>query len=183
MHTVSAGSRKTYDMAYIALFTVLIVICSWISIPTAVPFTMQTFGVFTAIAILGGKRGTISVLLYMLLGAVGLPVFSGFRGGLGALFGTTGGFIFGFLFSALLMWGMEKLFGRKSKVLLLSMIIGLFSCYIVGTFWFMQVYAREIGEIGIGMVLGWCVLPFIIPDMIKIGLVFGLASKMRKYVI
>lgn len=183
MHTVSAASRKTYDMAYIALFTVLIVICSWISIPTAVPFTMQTFGVFITVAILGGKRGTISVLLYMLLGAVGLPVFSGFRGGPGALLGTTGGFVFGFLFSALLVWGMEKIFGRKPKVLLCSMIMGLIVCYIVGTFWFMQIYAREMGEIGIGMVLSWCVLPFIIPDIIKISMAFGLASRVKKYVI
>lgn len=182
MHTISAGGRKTYDMAYIALFTVLIVICSWISVPTAIPFTMQTFGVFAALAILGGKRGTFSILLYMLLGAVGMPVFSGFRGGLGALFGTTGGFVFGFLFSALLMWGMEKLFGKKSKILLISMFLGLFICYAVGTFWFIHVYGNEMKDAGIGMALGWCVLPFIIPDFIKIGLAFALSEKVRKYV-
>lgn len=183
MHTISAGGRKTYDMAYIALFTVLIIISAWISIPTAVPFTMQTFGVFAAITILGGRRGTVSILIYILLGAVGLPVFSGFKGGFGALFGQTGGFIFGFLFSALLMWGMEKLFGKKSQVLLISMLLGLFLCYAVGTLWFVYIYGKNMGEVGIGIVLGWCVLPFLIPDFVKLGLAYVLASKLRKYVV
>lgn len=170
-------------MAYIALFTVLIIISAWISIPTAVPFTMQTFGVFAAITILGGRRGTVSILIYILLGAVGLPVFSGFKGGFGALFGQTGGFIFGFLFSALLMWGMEKLFGKKSQVLLISMLLGLFLCYAVGTLWFVYIYGKNMGEVGIGVVLGWCVLPFLIPDFVKLGLAYVLASKLRKYVV
>lgn len=95
---------KTYDMAYISMFTVIIAICSWISIPMTVPFTLQTFGVFAAVGILGGRRGTISVLLYILLGAIGVPVFAGFSGGLGVLTGNTGGYIVGFLFSALVMW-------------------------------------------------------------------------------
>ena len=76
---------RTYDMAYIAVFTVLIAICSWISIPTAIPFTLQTFAVFLSVSVLGGKRGTMAVLLYVLLGAIGLPVFSGFTGGIGIL--------------------------------------------------------------------------------------------------
>lgn len=70
--------NKTYDMVYISIFTVIISVCSWISIPMTVPVTLQTFGVFAAVGILGGRRGTMSVLLYILLGAVGLPVFSGF---------------------------------------------------------------------------------------------------------
>ena len=65
-------------MVYIAVFAVLIAICSWISIPTTVPFTLQTFAVFLAVGVLGGKRGSLSVLIYILLGAVGIPVFAGF---------------------------------------------------------------------------------------------------------
>ena len=72
--------RKIYDMAYIAVFTVIIAICSWISIPTLVPFTLQTFAVFLSVAILGGKRGTLSIIIYVLLGAIGVPVFAGFSG-------------------------------------------------------------------------------------------------------
>lgn len=173
---------KTYDMAYIALFTVVIVLCSWISIPTAVPFTMQTFGVFAAVGILGGQRGTLSVLVYMILGALGMPVFSGMKGGIGALFGTTGGFVFGFLFSALLMWAAEYVFGRKKSVFLLSMLAGLVVCYTIGTWWFLRVYGRESGTLSVAAALGWCVVPYLIPDILKIALAYVLSGKMRKYI-
>ena len=65
------------DMSLTAMFAVLMAVCSWISIPTAVPFTLQTFAVFCAVSMLGGKRGFFAVLVYILLGAVGIPVFSG----------------------------------------------------------------------------------------------------------
>lgn len=108
-------NNKTYDLVYISMFTVLIAICSWISIPAAVPFTLQTLGVFLAVGILGGKRGTMAVLVYILLGAIGIPVFAGFSGGIGVLTGTTGGYIVGFLASALVMWGMERAFGKGKR--------------------------------------------------------------------
>lgn len=182
MSTMTATRSKTYDMAYIAIFTVIMAICSWISIPMAVPFTLQTFGVFVAVGVLGGKRGTLAVLIYILLGAIGLPVFAGFSGGIGALISTTGGYIAGFLFSALVMWGMEKLWGKKPVVQVLSMVIGLIACYAAGTAWFMFIYAKNTGAIGLGTVLGWCVIPFIIPDLVKIGLAFAISKKVRKYV-
>ena len=78
MTTVTATRSKTYDMVYIAVFAVLMAICSWISIPATVPFTLQTFAVFLAVCVLGGKRGTIAVVVYILLGAIGIPVFAGF---------------------------------------------------------------------------------------------------------
>ncbi|MFR0986351.1 MAG: biotin transporter BioY [Frisingicoccus sp.] len=78
MTSSTSTKMKTLDMAYIGLFAVVIAICSWISIPTVVPFTLQTFAVFLAVAVLGGKRHFI-VIVYVLLGAVGLPVFSGFK--------------------------------------------------------------------------------------------------------
>ena len=84
MTTVAAGRSKTYDLVYIAVFAVVMAVCSWISIPAQVPFTLQTFGVFMAVGVLGGKRGTLAVLVYVLLGAVGVPVFAGFSGGIGA---------------------------------------------------------------------------------------------------
>lgn len=182
MTTVAATKSKTYDMVYIAIFAVLMAICSWISIPMEIPFTLQTFGVFIAVGILGGKRGSLSVLVYILLGAVGVPVFAGFSGGIGILFNTTGGYIIGFLFSALAMWGIETLFGKKTAVQILSMIIGLVICYAFGTAWFMVVYMKANGAVGLGTVLGWCVLPFIIPDLVKIALAFVLSRKLRQYV-
>lgn len=169
-------------MAYIAIFAVLMAICSWISIPMAVPFTLQTFGVFMAVGVLGGKRGSLAVLIYILLGAIGVPVFAGFSGGIGVILNTTGGYIVGFLFSALVMWAMEALLGRKPVVQIISMVVGLIVCYALGTAWFMVVYARNTGAVGLGTVLGWCVIPFIIPDLVKIALAFVLSRKIRKYV-
>lgn len=183
MSTVAATKSKTYDMAYIAVFAVIMAICSWISIPAQVPFTLQTFAVFLAFGVLGGKRGTIAVLVYILLGAVGIPVFAGFTGGVGVLMGNTGGYILGFMGSALVMWALEKLPGKRSVIQIISMLAGLLVCYAFGTLWFMSVYAGTTGSVGLITVLGWCVIPFIIPDLIKIGLAYMLAGRIRKYVV
>ena len=182
MSTVAVQRSKTYDIVYIAVFAVIMAICSWISIPAAVPFTMQTFGVFIAVGVLGGKRGSLSVLVFILLGAIGIPVFANFSGGIGVLAGPTGGYIIGFLFSALLMWAMEKLQGKKSVMQIVSMIAGLIVCYAFGTVWFVIVYGRMNGPIGFTAALASCVVPFIIPDIIKIALAYVLSRKLRKYV-
>ena len=79
--------QKIVAMVQIALFAAIIAVCSWIQIPMTVPFTMQTFAVFCALATLGGKGGTISILIYIVLGAVGVPIFAGFTGGIGILCG------------------------------------------------------------------------------------------------
>ena len=182
MSTVAVQRSKTYDIVYIAVFAVIMAICSWISIPAAVPFTLQTFGVFIAVGVLGGKRGSLSVLVFILLGAIGIPVFANFSGGIGVLAGPTGGYIIGFLFSALLMWAMEKLPGMKSVMQIVSMIAGLIVCYAFGTVWFVIVYGRMNGPIGFTAALVSCVVPFIIPDIIKIALAYVLSRKLRKYV-
>lgn len=174
--------NKTRDMVYISIMAAIIAVCSWMIIPGPVPFTLQTMGVFTAVGILGGRRGTLAILTYILLGAVGLPVFSGFNGGIGVLLGATGGYIAGFLFSALLMWGVESVFGRSKPVLVLSMIAGLLVCYVFGTAWFMTVYSRNSGAIGLGTALMMCVIPYIIPDLLKIAVAFFLTSRVRKFI-
>ncbi len=163
----------------IALCAAVMAVCSWISIPAAVPFTMQTFGVFLVVGLLGGRNGSLAVVVYLLLGAVGLPVFSGFSGGIGHLFGATGGYIIGFVFSALVMWLLERAFGRRLKALVLSMIAGLLVCYAFGTAWFMTVYAKDSGSIGLMTALGWCVFPYIIPDALKILLAAIMTRRIR----
>ena len=178
MASSDTKKMKTVDMAYIALFAVIMAVCSWISIPAVVPFTLQTFGVFVAVAVLGGKRGTLAVALYLLMGVVGLPVFSGFSGGLGRLLGSTGGYIVGFVFSALVMWLMEHFCGTRTWVLALSMVLGLVVCYAFGTAWFLIVYARTTGPIGLWTALGWCVFPYIIPDLIKIALALAIRKRL-----
>ncbi len=180
--SVSKQRSRTYDIVYTAQFAVLIAICSWISIQTTVPFTLQTMGVFLAVSIVGGRRAVLSVVVYILLGAIGMPVFSGFTGGIGILLGSTGGYIIGFFFSALAMWGIERLFGNGTVCLLFSMLAGLFICYAFGTLWFMVVYTRQNGPVSLAAVLGWCVIPFIIPDLVKIAVALLIGPRIRRLV-
>ena len=172
---------KTIDLAYMALGAVIITVCSWISIPTTVPFTMQTFAVFCILGLLGGKRGTISILVYILLGAVGVPVFAGFSGGFGIIIGPTGGYIVGFILMGLLYWLIEALFGTKLYIRIIAMLAGLLVCYAFGTAWFMIVYARQTGPMTLGAALASCVVPFIIPDLIKMALAILISSRVGKY--
>lgn len=168
--TYKKNQTKIFDMCLIAMFSVLIAVCSWTTLPAVVPFTLQTFGVFCAAGLLGGKRGTITVLVYMLLAAVGLPVLSGFKGGISSLLGPTGGYILGFLFITLIYWIMTGIFGEKMHIKLISMVIGAIVMYAFGTIWFVYVYSKTKGEIGIMQALTWCVFPYIIPDMLKLAL-------------
>ena len=142
-------------------------VCSWIYIPAAVPWTLQTFAVFCACTFLGGRRAAASVGVYILLGAVGLPVFSGFKGGFSVIVGTTGGYIIGFMFIPLIYIAVTKLFGESFGAMLAALAAGLCVCYAFGTAWFYIVYAAKSESAGLFTILGWCVFPFIIPDLIK----------------
>ena len=175
-------NSKTLNMVYIALGAALITICSWISIPAAVPFTLQTFAIFAILGMLGGKRGTYSIILYVLLGAIGLPVFSGFRSGFGVILGTTGGYIVGFILSGLIYQLFTNLIGKKTWMSFLFMIIGLLICYAFGTAWFMYAYTKNTGAVGVLSALSWCVFPFIIPDIIKIFLALFISKKVKRYI-
>lgn len=179
---ITKSKITTKELVFTALMAVIIAVCSWISIPTTVPFTLQTFGVFMAVGLLGGKKGTVSVLVYILLGAVGVPVFAGFSGGIGVLFGATGGYIVGFLLSGLVYWAITAAFGEKLPVMIIAMALGLIVCYAFGTVWFMIVYAKNTEAIGLMTALGWCVFPFIIPDCIKIALAIVLTKQLKKHV-
>ena len=175
------GRSKTKSLIYTAFFAVVIVICTWIQVPAAVPFTLQTFAVFAATLMLGWKRALAAVAVYVALGVVGLPVFSGFRGGFGALAGPTGGYIVGFFFIPIsfLLTSIKP----GSKLLEIgSLIIGLVICYAFGTAWFVVVYAKNGGGISFASALALCVLPYIIPDLAKLALAFFLASKVKKRV-
>lgn len=182
MNAIARKRISVYDLVMVALFAALIAVCAWITIPGAVPFTLQTMGVFLAVGLLGGKRGTAAVLVYILLGAVGMPVFSGFSGGVGRLLGTTGGYIIGFLVAALAMWAMEAIFGKAKWVLPVSMLLGLLLCYAFGTAWFLVLYTQTKDAISVASVLSMCVVPFIIPDLLKIALALLLTSRLSKFI-
>ena len=168
---------KTIDLVYIAIGAVLITICSWISIPTTVPFSMQTFAIFFVLSALGGKRGTISIIIYILIGAIGIPVFAEFTSGIGILLGNTGGYIVGFIFMGLCYWLILRLLGKTRWTEIIGMFVGLIALYFFGTAWFMLVYSQSDGAIGVATVLSWCVFPFVIPDLVKLGLALALSRR------
>ena len=160
------------NMVRCSMFASLIAICAWICVPVLdIAFTLQTFAIFLTLGLLGGKRGTAAVLLYLLLGAAGAPVFSGFQGGLGSLAGVTGGFLWGFLLSGLAYWALER-FGT-----LPAMIAGQFVCYLCGSLWF-YLYAGG----GLWLILVRCVLPYLLPDALKIALAYTLSRRLARHI-
>lgn len=170
------------DLAYIGLFIALMAICSWISVPMVVPFTMQTFAVFAAVLLIGTKRAFITVLTYMLLGLLGVPVYSNFGAGAGVLFGNAGGYIIGFLFLVPVTGLLIDKFGKKLWLKTVAMLLGLLVCYGFGTLWFIYIYGRANGEIGFVAALTMCVFPYVIPDLVKIGLALGLERRLARFI-
>ena len=164
------------------MFTALIAVCSQIYVPTPVPFTLQTLAVFIAGGLLGWKRGVLCVAVYILLGMVGVPVFAEFSGGLRVLFGMTGGYIIGFIFTALIVGLMCDKLGKKLWVLAVSMTAGLAVCYLFGTLWFMFVYSRQVEPIGFVAALGTCVVPYLLFDAAKIIVAAILVNRLDKII-
>ena len=163
------------EMSMCALFAALTAVLSQVSIPIGpVPINLATFAVFAAGAMLGAKLGTLSIAVWVALGAFGVPVFSGFQGGLGRLFGPTGGYILGFLPAA---WLTGLLCGRQQKKSVLrfalTMLPGMLIYLLLGTIWFMHVTGN-----GLAQALALCVWPFIPGDFIKIFLAATLALKL-----
>ena len=172
---------KVRNMALCALFAALLCVCAWISIPAGdMVITMQTFGIFLTLGVLGGKRGTIAIAIYLLMGIVGLPVFSGFRGGLGALMGVTGGYIAGFLATALIYWLVAGLGKNKEIFRLLGMVLGLAACYLCGTLWFRFGYLSD-GGLSWDAILLKCVVPYLLPDAAKLILAWLLSRRLRQF--
>ena len=174
-------NSKVTDIVYIGLSAAIIAVCSWISIPLTVPITLQTMGVVLISGLFGAKRGTLSTLLYILIGAIGVPVFSGFKSGFGVLLGSTGGYIIGFIFTALIV-GIVSDKTNKLWALVLSMVVGILVCYAFGTAWFAVVYAKTNEPASLATILSWCVIPFLIPDAVKIALAAVLTNRLKKFV-
>ena len=174
--------NKILSIVYIGISAALIAICSWIQIPLTVPITLQTMGVCLVSGLLGFKRGTLATLVYILLGAIGVPVFAGFSGGLAVILGSTGGYIIGFIFTALIVGFVSDKFKGKLIPLIISMVIGILVCYAFGTAWFMIVYTKNTGAITLGAALSACVVPFLIPDLVKIIVATVLCKALDKHV-
>lgn len=170
-----AQSQKIYKMVTIAFFTALVSILATITIPIGtVPFSMAIFGIFLMANMLPALDACVVVFLYLLLGMVGLPIFSNFSSGPQVLVGPTGGYLIGYLCLAFI----TAYFTKKCNRFFLKyivMIIALLSCYLVGTVWLM-VYTSS----GIKTALLIGVLPFILPDLVKAFLALILANRIQK---
>lgn len=173
--TANKPKFRTVELAYIALGAALIAVCAWITIPFTVPFTMQLFAVFFVLTVLGGRNGTIAIAVYLLLGSIGIPVFSGFKGGFGVLIGMTGGYLVGMLLIGLVYWLMTKLLKPSVWTELIAFAIGLLLCYAFGTLWFSTLN----GEKSFYASLAVCVVPFILPDVLKLALAYFVGRKLR----
>ena len=165
-----ARKVKTKDMIYIAIFAAIIAVMAQISIPmpSGVPMTLQTLAVPLAGLVLGAKRGTIATVVYVLLGAIGVPVFAGFTGGLGSVLGVTGGFIVSFPVMAWLA-GMAMRIqadrGRKIVYIVAALILGAVINYLFGMIWFSIATGNTLSQ-----AFMLCVLPFIPTTIIKIAI-------------
>ena len=171
----NTSHKSLGKMIFTTLFSALIGICSQIIIPLPlVPINMALFAVFMSGICLGPFYGSMSVIIYCLLGLIGAPIFAGFNGGAHHLIGITGGFIIGYILTAFIT-GLLSYKNKKSKPrLILAMSFGLLACYIIGLLWFVFLTDYSIKSAFI-----YCVLPFIPGDIFKIALALVLSKKLR----
>lgn len=159
---------QVIDMVLCSIFAAVMCIFSMITIPIGVvSVTLAVFGVMLTTLTLGTKRAVVSIALFILIGAIGLPVFSGFKGGISVLFGPTGGYITSYIFMALTVGLLtKKLPTNKTAAFFiktLACLAGLTVCYILGTAQFMLLQSVSISQ-----AVWLCVIPFIPFDIVKI---------------
>lgn len=168
--------KKTYSMVLVALFGAIISIIS--IIPTGinimgVPATLQTFAIALTAYTVGYKKGTMATLIYILLGVIGLPVFGGFKGGMGVIASVTGGFIIGFIPLTILI-GLAIKCKSKVKIAIVS-FIGLALCYIIGVTWFALISKTSIIT---GILV--MVIPYLPKDIVSVLAAYIVAKRLKK---
>ncbi|MBO4477950.1 MAG: biotin transporter BioY [Lachnospiraceae bacterium] len=168
---------STKSLALIGLMTAVCCVLGPISVPIgAVPVSLGVLAILLTVYVLGTFKGTVATLVYILLGTVGLPVFSGYQGGLQKVSGPTGGYIIGFIFLALIAGAFIDRFSyKKCYMHVVGMVLGLAVCYLFGTVWFMFVT-----KMGFVASLTVCVVPFLLFDALKIAFCFTMGIGIRK---
>ena len=179
------NEKKIFDlksMVLMALFAALTCVLAPFSISIGpVPISLTNLVIYFSLYVLGWQRATITYLVYLLLGLVGLPVFSGFEGGVGKLAGPTGGYLIGFLFMAVISGLFVKM--KEDEVILnrvlgiAGMILGTLVAYAFGTAWF----CYSTGT-GLSAALALCVIPFIPGDLVKIIVAAVVAPTVAKQI-
>lgn len=171
-------NSKIKQMTLIGLMTAILCILSPIAIPlpiSPIPVSLGNMAVCFVVAVLGLKSGTLSVLLYLLLGLAGLPVFSGFTGGLGKLLGPTGGYLIGYLFLALFFGFVVEHFHNRLFANTFGALSGMLILYLFGTLWLtFQLDLDFVSALWIG------VIPYIPMDIVKIIVAIPLGMKLRR---
>lgn len=160
-----------------ALMTAVVCIVGPFSIPipvSPVPISLTNFALYITVYVLGMKAGTVSCLLYLCLGAAGLPVFSSFSGGLGKLVGPTGGYLVGFLFLTLIQGLFMRFFREKNTAAVAGMILGTAVCYLFGTVWL----AFQM-HLSFGAALAAGVIPYLPGDAVKIIIAALIGPKLQ----
>ncbi|MEE1242492.1 MAG: biotin transporter BioY [Frisingicoccus sp.] len=166
---------KIQTMTMVALMTAVTCVLAPFSIPIGpVPISFTNLAIYLSLYLLGWKMGTASCLLYILIGMVGMPVFSGFSGGIGKLLGPTGGYIIGFIPMAIIGGILIEKF--KNRWLQFgALVIGTAACYLLGTAWFCFVMDSTVGA-----ALSLCVIPFIPADIVKIIMALVLGPVLKR---
>ena len=170
------SSTQTKNLVLCAVFAALMAVCSQIQIPLAViPINLGLFSVHLCAALMKRRYAALSMLVYLLMGLVGLPVFVGFQGGAGVLFGRTGGYIIGYVASAYVTALLLEKVGRAWWQMALFMAVGVLACYTLGTVWYMALTKSPLW-----LSLSYCVFPFLPGDAVKIALAVLLAGRLEK---
>ena len=160
------------SLATVSLGVAVMVVASWLTVPFVINFSLQTMAVFIICAVLGFRKSTASLVIYILMGVMGLPVFSGCNSGIG----PTGGVIIGFL----LIPPRVALLTAKNKSFIwyvISMLVSIIPCYALGALWYGCFFAVESGVFNVLLV---CVIPFLIPELIKILLSAFIVTRLNK---
>lgn len=178
VRTVKSMKYGIRSIAEISIFTALLAILSQFVIPMTVPITLQSLGVMLACMILGGKRAMAAICAYIALGAVGVPVFSFFGGGIGVLTGPLGGYIFGFLAVTFTVWLFEHLSLERGASRAIGCVVGLLPCYFLGA---LQYGFTSSSPLSLSEILKICILPFVIPDILKAFIAFFIFNRIKNY--
>ncbi|MBQ1536102.1 MAG: biotin transporter BioY [Ruminococcus sp.] len=171
----------TRNIVFMGLFAAITAVLSQISLPlpSNVPLTLQTFAVALAGYFLGWFKGCISVVVYVLIGAVGAPVFAGFKGGLGVISGPTGGFIIGFIVMALLCGLGSDLFSKKRNIVSIAfgILLGLAGLAVCHVFGFVR-YANISGQ-SLWKAFLVVSLPYLVKDVISVAAAYFICRELR----
>ncbi len=175
--TRSSDTFSIHNMTRIALMTAILCIFSPMALPIGpIPVSLSLFAVFLTVYLLGQKNSLCAITLYMLIGLVGLPVFSGYSGGPSKLFGPTGGYIVGYVALALIAGYFTDHFPLNQWFFqIFGTTLGLFACYALGTAYFMALTSTPLSE-----ALALCVFPFVFFDLTKMIAAFLVANTLMR---